>query len=75
MLFAGPTDLVLLDAHSGVSRPLTPLAGHYDNWGRTVTLSRDGRALAYLQSQTEGDIWVMSLDARQPAPSSDRASH
>jgi serine/threonine protein kinase len=75
MLFAGPTDLVLLDAHSGVSRPLTPLAGHYDNWGRTVTLSRDGRALAYLQSQTEGDIWVMSLDARQPAPSSDRAGH
>jgi serine/threonine-protein kinase len=63
VLFAGPTDLVLLDTHSGTERRILPLERQFDHWGRTVALSRDGRTLVYLQSQTEGDIWMMTLGA------------
>jgi Tol biopolymer transport system component len=63
VLFAGPTSLVLLDTVSGTERRLMPLGREFDQWGRTVALSRDGRTLVYLQPQTEGDIWLMTINA------------
>jgi Tol biopolymer transport system component len=64
VLFAASTHLMLLDTASGASRPVMPLERPFDYWGRTVALSRDGRTLVYLQSQTEGDIWLMTLEER-----------
>ena len=64
LLFAASTHLMLLDTASGASRPVMPLERPFDYWGRTVALSRDGRTLVYLQSQTDGDIWLMTLEER-----------
>ena len=62
LLFNRSSDIVLLDTMTGHERPLIRLDRPFDQWGRTVTLSRDGRTLAYLQFQTEGDVWLMTLD-------------
>jgi Tol biopolymer transport system component len=66
VLFAGSTHLMLLDTHTGTERRLMPLERQFDHWGRTLALSRDGRTLVYLQSQTEGDIWLMTIEESKP---------
>jgi Tol biopolymer transport system component/predicted Ser/Thr protein kinase len=63
LLFTGPTGLNVLDTVSGIERRVMPLDRNFDQWGRTVVLSRDGRTLVYLQPQSEGDIWLMSIKA------------
>ena len=62
LLFAGSNSLVLVDVPSGNERRVMPLDRQLDAWGRTLALSKDGRTLVYLQSQTEGDIWMMKLE-------------
>jgi Tol biopolymer transport system component len=62
LLFAGSTSLVVVDMQSGLERPVMPLDRQFDAWGRTLALSKDGRTLVYLQAQTEGDIWMMTLE-------------
>jgi Tol biopolymer transport system component len=71
LLFSSPTHLTLLDVATGTMQEVVPLPRQYDSWGRTVSLSHDGRTLAYLQSQSEGDVWLMTLSpgstaARRP---------
>jgi Tol biopolymer transport system component len=61
LLFSGLTHLSLLDVTTGRVEALVPMPRLYDQWGRTVALSADGRTLAYLQSQSEGDVWMMTL--------------
>jgi Tol biopolymer transport system component len=63
LLFSSLTHLSLLDAQTGEVRRLLPLPRVYDQWGRTIALSADGRALIYLQSQSEGDVWMMTISA------------
>jgi hypothetical protein len=33
----------------------------YDQWGRTVALSADGKTLVYLESQSVGNVWLTTL--------------
>jgi Tol biopolymer transport system component len=61
LLYSGLTHLVLLDTQSGAERQVMRLYRSVDQWGRSVSLSRDGRTLVYLQSQGEGDVWVMKI--------------
>jgi Tol biopolymer transport system component len=62
LLFAGSTGLVVVDTQSGTEGRVMALVRQFDAWGRTLALSKDGRTLVYLQSQTEGDIWTMTLE-------------
>ena len=48
-------------------RRLLPMPRLYDQWGRTIALSADGRTLVYLQSQSEGDVWMMTLSSADRA--------
>jgi Tol biopolymer transport system component len=61
LLFNRSSHIVLLDTITGSERPIMQVDRPFDQWGRTVTLSKDGRTLAYLQFQTEGDVWLMML--------------
>lgn len=66
LLYSGSGHLMVLDVQTGSERRLVPMDRQFDEWGRTITLSKDGRALVYLQSQSEGDIWVMTLADPRP---------
>lgn len=66
LVFNRTSHIVLLDTVTGRERAVMQIERPFDQWGRTVTLSRDGRTLAYLQFQTEGDVWLMTLgDAKK----------
>jgi Tol biopolymer transport system component len=64
LLFSTLTHLSVLDVRSGAIEQIMPLPRPYDQWGRSLALSADGRTLIYLQSQSEGDIWLMTLRER-----------
>jgi hypothetical protein len=53
---------VRLDTQTGRERELLPLPRTELLWGRLLSLSRDGRTLLYLQSQNEGDLWLMKIE-------------
>ena len=55
--------LVVVDTESRVEHTLLPVAQPDLVWGRTVSLSRDGRVLVYLESRAEGDVWLMSIES------------
>jgi eukaryotic-like serine/threonine-protein kinase len=61
LLFSTVTHLSLLDVQTGSVQTLMPLARPQDAWGRIIALSADGTTLVYLQSQAEGDVWMMTL--------------
>jgi eukaryotic-like serine/threonine-protein kinase len=61
LLFAGLTHLSLLDTQTGRVDRLIPVPRAYDQWGRIVALSADGKTLVYVQTQSEGDVWMMTL--------------
>jgi eukaryotic-like serine/threonine-protein kinase len=61
LLYAGLTHLMLLDTQTGREERLLPVPRLYDQWGRTVALSADGKTLVYVQTQSEGDVWMMTL--------------
>ena len=60
-LFSTLTHVSLLDVQTGSVQELLPLPRTFDAWGRTIALSADGTTLVYLQSQAEGDVWMMTL--------------
>ena len=62
LIVAQARRLVVLDPDSDVQRTLLPVAQPDLVWGRTVSLSRDGRTLVYLESNAEGDVWLMSIE-------------
>jgi eukaryotic-like serine/threonine-protein kinase len=62
LLFAGLTHLSLLDTQTARVDQLIPVPRAYDQWGRIVALSADGKTLVYVQTQSEGDVWMMTLD-------------
>jgi eukaryotic-like serine/threonine-protein kinase len=63
LLFNRSSQIVVLDTITGTERPVMPLDRPFDHWGRTVSLSKDGRTLAFVQFQTDGDVWLMTLGA------------
>ena len=64
LLFAGSPGLIVVDTQSGTERKVMPFESPFDAWGRTLALSKDGRTLVYLRSQTEGDVWMMTLGGK-----------
>jgi Tol biopolymer transport system component len=61
LLYSSLTNLSIVDVQTGRIESVMPLRRPPDQWGRTVALSADGKSLAYLQSQSEGDVWLMTL--------------
>jgi Tol biopolymer transport system component len=61
LLFSSLTQLSIVDAQTGHIERVMALPRPYDQWGRTVALSADGKTLVYLQTQSEGDVWLMTL--------------
>jgi Tol biopolymer transport system component len=61
VIFNRSTHAVMLDTVTGRERPVLRVDRPFDHWGRSLSLSKDGRTLAYLQFQTEGDVWLMRL--------------
>ena len=62
LIVAQSRRLVVVDTEGHVERTLLPVAQPDLVWGRTVSLSRDGRTLVYLESRAEGDVWLMSIE-------------
>ncbi len=61
LLFAGLTHLSLLDTQTARVDRLAPVPRSFDQWGRILALSADGKMLVYVQTQSEGDVWMMTL--------------
>ena len=61
LLFNQGAHIVLFDLVTGQQRTLIRNDRPFDDWGRSVTVSRDGRTFAYLQFHGEGDVWLMTL--------------
>jgi eukaryotic-like serine/threonine-protein kinase len=61
LLVARPGHLAVVDATTGTERQVLPAEQSGLTWGRTIDLSSDGRTLAYLESQGDGDIWLMTV--------------
>jgi len=55
--------IVVLDTVTGATRSVLPDAGLPQSWGHEIALSRDGRQLAWIEAQGEGDVWILELDA------------
>ena len=47
---------MVLDVQTGSERRLVPMDRQFDEWGGTITLSKDGLALVYLQSERGGHL-------------------
>ena len=62
LIVAQSRRLLVVDSDSHLERALLPVAQPDLVWGRTVSLSRDGRTLVYLESRAEGDVWLMSIE-------------
>jgi Tol biopolymer transport system component len=61
LLFSSLTHLSIVDVQTGRIESVMALRRPYDQWGRTVALSGDGKTLVYLQTQSEADVWLMTL--------------
>jgi Tol biopolymer transport system component/predicted Ser/Thr protein kinase len=61
LIFNQGAHIVLFDMVTGQQRTLMRNDRPFDDWGRSVTVSRDGRTFAYLQFHGEGDVWLMTL--------------
>ena len=63
LLMGGGGAIVVLDTVTGATRPVLAAAGLPQSWGHEIALSRDGRRLAWIEAQGEGDVWILELDA------------
>ena len=61
LLFSSLTHLSIVDVQTGHIESVMPLRRAYEQWGRTVALSGDGKTLVFLQAQSEADVWLMTL--------------
>jgi Tol biopolymer transport system component len=61
VLYSGLTHLMVHETTTGAEREVMRLYRRPEQWGRSVSLSKDGRTLVYLQSEDEGDVWVMTI--------------
>jgi hypothetical protein len=53
--------IAVLDTATGESRTLLANAGLPQAWGHEIALSSDGRKLAWIEAQGEGDVWILEL--------------
>jgi hypothetical protein len=55
----------VLDTETRATRVVLPEAGLPQSWGREIAVSRDGRLLAWIEAQGEGDVWILELQAQR----------
>ena len=53
--------LAVLDPQTGREHGVLTVRGVASSWGRLIDVSRDGRRLAFLEAQGEGDIWLAKM--------------
>jgi hypothetical protein len=61
VIFRGKKGVFLLDTKTRTVKPLVSVGGYSS--GRSLGLTADGRTISYTETATEGDIWLMRLDA------------
>jgi Tol biopolymer transport system component len=70
LLMGSGGSIVVLDTATKATRAVLPRAGLPQSWGHEIALSRDGRQLAWIESQGEGDVWILELQAHGAEPGS-----
>jgi Tol biopolymer transport system component len=70
LLMGSSGRIVVLDTATGVTHAVLPDAGLPQSWGHEIALSRDGRQLAWIEAQGEGDVWILELKAHGAEPGS-----
>jgi Tol biopolymer transport system component len=65
--------IVALDTVTGATRAVLAEAGLPQSWGHEIALTRDGRRLAWIESQGEGDVWILEFlpQGAEPGPGRD----
>ena len=58
---------MLLDTGTKRSKVILPAGTLPDGWAMKFSISRDDRQIAYIETQREGDIWMMLLGAEADA--------
>ncbi|MDQ5872849.1 MAG: serine/threonine-protein kinase, partial [Acidobacteriota bacterium] len=61
LLFQKDNGVVLLDTATKQSKPILPAGTLPDGWAMKFSVSKDDRQLAYIETQREGDVWMMIL--------------
>jgi eukaryotic-like serine/threonine-protein kinase len=62
LLYEKQGAIVLFDTRTGRTKQIVPRGTVTPGWAMKFSLSKDDRQLVYLQTQRDGDIWMMSLD-------------
>ena len=66
LLMSSGGAIVILDSSTGATRTVLAKAGLPQSWGHEIALSGDGRHLAWIESQGEGDVWILELRPSSP---------
>ena len=67
LLFQKDNGVVLFDTETKRSKPILPAGTLPDGWAMKFSISKDDRQIAYVETQREGDIWMMNLGAKDTA--------
>ena len=67
LLFQKDNGVVLLDVETKRSKQILPAGTLPEGWAMKFGISRDDRQLAYIETQREGDVWMMILGAEEGA--------
>jgi Tol biopolymer transport system component len=67
LIFQKDNGVVLLDIATKRSKGILPAGTLPDGWAMKFSVSKDDRQLAYIETQREGDIWMMILGANAGA--------
>jgi hypothetical protein len=66
LLYEKQGGIVLFDTRAGRAKPILPAGSIATGWAMKFSVSRDDRQIAYLQTQRDGDIWLMDLHEEKP---------
>jgi Tol biopolymer transport system component len=61
LLFQKDNGVVLLDIATRRSKSILPAGTLPDGWAMKFSISKDDRQIAYIETQREGDVWMMIL--------------
>ncbi|HSD72763.1 MAG TPA: protein kinase [Thermoanaerobaculia bacterium] len=67
LLFEKDNGIVLYDTATKRSRQILPAGTLPDGWAMKFSVSKDDRRIAYVETQREGDIWMLNFGARDSA--------
>jgi hypothetical protein len=67
LLFEKDNGIVLYDTETKRSKQILPAGTLPDGWAMKFSVSKDDRQIAYIETQREGDIWMMNFGAMDTA--------